>query len=184
MSRLSIECASSCINKMIESLFKIVPPPRRPLHSGSSDEWKSVCKVIGFEPPEDLFILNRTYGAGHFAQGDQWLEIHSVFDPRFIHLFKFNQLVFQQEESKNPELYRNIFEIGVYGVGDDLSLGGRLFWKMDDSRTQFRLAITRPQLEFEHSLVDFLKLIFAGSIGIDSSIQFDSPPNFEPKHAG
>lgn len=165
---------------MLDELIQIVPPPDQPIHVGSGDEWQEVCEALGFEPPQDLYLLSHHYGSGRFCRGKQWLEIHSVFAPRYLPLFRFNELVFRQEAATSPDLYQDIVEIGNYGWGDEGGSGGRLFWKMNGDRTRFELALTRPQAMFSMDLITFLMNAFTHKLEIESPIHFVKPPAFEP----
>lgn len=51
----------------ISELVELVPPPGRPFHSGSSEDWSAAEEAAGFRFPSDFKDFVRTYGTGIFG---------------------------------------------------------------------------------------------------------------------
>lgn len=59
----------------IAKLTKLVPPPNKPISSGTGQDWAKVEKEIGTRLPQDYKDFIAAYGSGSFAQ------FYTVFNP-------------------------------------------------------------------------------------------------------
>lgn len=50
----------------LQRLMELVPAPRRPIETGTSDDWRLVEQRLGTELPSDYKAFIRHYGSGHF----------------------------------------------------------------------------------------------------------------------
>jgi len=150
--------------ELAEALTRLVPPPERPVNTGSPDAWETISVEIGQELPDELFVLNSVYGSGQFVHGEFWIEIHSVFRPAFALLVEFNRRVFAQEALRCPDPYANLFELGAYGCGDDLGSLGRVFWDTSGPVETWKIGVSRPLQRFDLSLTEFLLKSFTNQL--------------------
>ena len=149
---------------MLNALLDLVPPPDAPVNTGSVEEWHEVTADLAQELPNELFLLNSTYGSGHFVQDDFWIEVHSVFRPAFSMMVDFNRRVFTQEATRYPDPYSNMFELGTYAFGDDQGTMGRLFWDTSETMDNWKIGLSRPLQRYPTCLVDFLVRCFSNQM--------------------
>lgn len=65
----------------IAELIRIVPPPTKPVHSGTAESWKAVQEKLGIRLPTDYYEYGVTYGSGTMCNG--FLRLFGWASPHF-----------------------------------------------------------------------------------------------------
>ena len=109
----------------LAELMAVVPPPEKPLNSGTSEEWAAAETVLGTRLPGDFREFCTRYGTGVFNDpGRLRIDIRNPLSPELHQIIRADRdMLFGLRE----ELGRKYIPYPIFP-----EKGGLLLWAIDD----------------------------------------------------
>ena len=160
------------------NLTKIIPPPKRPVYNGESEDWNLIERILEMQLPADYRILVNVYGTGSFlkflyvlspfAPFDTSLNLLSGATKQRLSAYKSGQKEFPQYSPPFPA-YPD--ESGLFPWAITVN-GDTLFWLRRGNQNKWPVVICDSKFfeQYDHyncTATEFLCRLFSGKIEPD-----------------
>lgn len=152
----------------LQTLVKIIAPPRQPKGVGTLDQWKQTESELGFEFPPDFKNLIFTYGDGGFAE---FLWTYNPFLPDYRNTISMVVSAYRELIKARPRpksivyaLYPDEGGIFPWGRTDN---GDTFYWQFCGSKNLRTILYDGRHSEhevFDLDCTDFLACILANTL--------------------